>query len=373
MCVAAALARPASAETATGPQPGEGAEPRPRWSSSNSAAPGIWPTTRRWRNTFLYVENSVSTQTLGIGQNYQSRDPNYELTLGLRPRWYLAETDSYEVSLRADLGLAREFTNSDTTTKAGEWSATDFELASAFAFELRKSAGDSTALDIRLPRVTLPTSKVSYDSGKLLGVGVRALLAEDILLEGKQSAFFPNLEIALRADFGYQFTRSKVPTNASLERVRLDPDGRSVVSDQLGGATFAAESAVFGALASLYVHQAVVWSTLLDIRPAWHYPVRHDVQVCGVVLTGCTTPTGPDNPQTRSALTLFETDWLISLSRVLGLSVGYVNLSTQLAPDGRRRSVFYSPDARFFAQLNIGLDQLYVGASEGAKASSGAR
>ena len=35
-------------------------------------------------------------------------------------------------------------------------------------------------------------------------------------------------------------------------------------------------------------------------------------------------------------------------------------MSAQLGPDGRRRSLLYSPDARFYAQLNIGLDQLYV-------------
>jgi len=81
------------------------------------------------------------------------------------------------------------------------------------------------------------------------------------------------------------------------------------------------------------------------------------------VLTGCTAPSGAADPQTRTALTSFATDILMSLSDVVGLSFGYSNLSAQIAPDGRRRSVFYSPDARFYAQLNIGLDQLYLGVS----------
>jgi hypothetical protein len=205
---------------------------------------------------------------------------------------------------------------------------------------------------------------VSYDSGKILGLGLRALLAEDISLAGRGSAFFPNLELGLRGEYGYQFTRSQVPTNPSLERLRLDPDGHSVISDQLGGATFAAQSAVIGALAALYVHQSVMWSTLLDIRPAWHYPVRHDIEVCGVVLTGCTTPEGTNDPQTRSVITSFSTEVLLTLNNVLGMSLGYLNLTDQLGPDGRRRSVFYSPDARLYAQLNVGLDQLYVGVTQ---------
>jgi hypothetical protein len=348
------------------------AAPRARWSPSNPVAPGVWPTSVPWRNTFFYLENSVSTQTVGVGQSYQSRDPYYELTFGLRPRLYLAETEAYEVSLRADLGVTSERTNSDTTTEQGEWSATDFELSGAFVYELRKSASETTEIDLRLPRVTLPTSKVSYDSGKILGLGVRALLAEDVLLWGRESAFFPNVELGLRAEYGYQFTRSQVPTSAGLERIRLDPDGHSVISDQLGGASFASQSALFGALAVLYVHQSVMWSTLLDIRPAWHYPVQHDVEVCGVVLTGCTTPEGTNDPQTRSALTSFSTDVLVTLNDVLGLSFGYLNLTDQTGPDGRRRSVFYSPDARFYAQLNVGLDQLYVGVAQRRSAANNA-
>jgi outer membrane lipopolysaccharide assembly protein LptE/RlpB len=103
-----------------------------------------------WRNTFFYLENSASTQTVGVGTSYQSRDPYYELTLGLRPRLYLAASETYELSLRADLGVTTERTNSDTTTEEGEWSATDFELVGAFAYELRKSA--SRASPCRPPR-----------------------------------------------------------------------------------------------------------------------------------------------------------------------------------------------------------------------------
>jgi hypothetical protein len=364
VCAVAVAGRPAAAQTPSPADVAPQAAPQARWSPSNPVAPGVWPTSVPWRNTFFYFENSVTTQTVGVGQSYQSHDPYYELTLGLRPRLYLAETETYEISLRADLGLTSERTNSDTTSEQGEWSATDFELSGAFAYELRKTASETTEIDIRLPRVTLPTSKVSYDSGKILGLGVRALLAEDVLLAGRGSAFFPNFEVGLRAEYGYQFTRSQVPTNASLERLRLDPDGHSVISDQLGGASFASQSALFGAIAVLYVHQSVMWSTLLDVRPAWHYPVRHDVEVCGVVLTGCTTPEGTNDPQTRSALTSFSTDVLVTLNDLLGLSFGYLNLTDQMGPDGRRRSVFYSPDARFYAQLNVGLDQLYAGVAQ---------
>jgi len=337
---------------------------RPQWSPANPLAPGVWPTDLPWQNTFLYLENSTTTQSVGVGTAYQSRNPYYELTLGLRPRFYLVQEEQREINFGADIGVTSERTNSDSTTKRGEWSATDFEFVTRFAYVLREGKDGATELDVRLPRVTLPTSKLSYDSGKILGVGARVLLAEDILLQGREAAFFPDIELGLRAEYGYQFTRAVEPSNSGLERLRIDPDGRAVVSDQLGGATFAAHSAVFGALAALYVHQTVLWSLLLDVRPAWHYPVRHDVEICGVVLTGCATPSGTPDPQTRSVVTGFTSDLLVTLNDVLGLSFGYANLTAQLGPDGRRRGVFYSPDARFYAQLNVGLDQLYVGVSQ---------
>ncbi|MEP7049984.1 MAG: hypothetical protein ABJB12_06510 [Pseudomonadota bacterium] len=319
------------------------------------------PTTLPWHDTYLYWDHSLSTSTLGIGQDYLSRDPVYEMTIGLRPRYYLLEDPNKSISVRADLGLVTERTNSDTTTEQGEWSATDFELYGAFSYKLRESSRDLTELAIRLPRVTLPTSKISYDSGKLLALGVRLGAREDVVLEGRDATFFPNVELIAKAEYGYQFTRSDTPTNSNLERIRLDPDGHSIVSDQLGGATFARHAAVFGVAALLHIHQQVLFSSALDLRPAWKYPVQHDVQVCGVVLTGCTVASGVSDPQTRSVLTLFSSEFLITLTDVLGLSLGYANLTAQLGPDGRRRSVFYSPDARFYATLSVGLDQAYSG------------
>lgn len=341
-------------------------------STRNQTSPGVRPTALPWHDTFLYWDHSITTNTLGVGQSYQTRDPLYEMTIGLRPRYYFIDNDRVTLSARGDLGVISERTNSDTTTEQGEWSATDFELYGAYTYKLRESADDLTELGLRLPRITLPTSRVSYDSGKILGLGLRAGLREDVALEGRGAKFFPNLELAVKAEYGYLFTRSEVPTSSGLERVRLDPDGRSVISDQLGGASFAAHSAVFGLAALLHVHEAVLWTTAFEARPAWKYPVRHDVQVCGVVLTGCTTPSGVADPQTRSVLTLFQSEFWITFTDVLSANVGYLNLSGQIAPDGRARSVFYSPDARFYLTLNIGLDQLYEGLSPGARASAAA-
>ena len=391
LCAAFVVARPASAQEPSVRDPSAPA-PAPALPAAQASAPplldhpaplgrteapGVRPTTLAWHDTYLYWDHSLSTNTLGVGQDYQSRDPVYEMTIGLRPRYYLLEDPQKSISVRADLGVVTERTNSDTTSKQGEWSATDFELYGAFSYKLRESKSDLTELALRLPRVTLPTSKISYDSGKLLGLGARAGVREDVVLEGRDATFFSNIELIAKAEYGYQFTHSETPTNSNLERIRLDPDGHSIVSDQLSGATFARHAAVFGVATLLHIHQSVLLSSSLDLRPAWKYPVQHDVQVCGVVLTGCAQPSGISDPQTRSVLTLFTSEFLISLTDTLGLSLGYANLTAQLAPDGRRRSVFYSPDARFYATLSVSLDHAYSSLThreqQTASASSGSR
>jgi len=321
---------------------------------------GIEPTGLPWHDTYIYWDNAVTASTLGVGQNYQTRNPVYEMTFGFRPRYYFVENDRVTISARADLGVLSERTNSDTTTTQGEWSATDFEFWGAYSNILRQSKSDLTELAIRLPRLTLPTSKVSQDTGKILALGVRVGGREEIVLAGRDARFFSSIELLGKIDYGYQFTSSQVPVNGALERIRMGDDGRSIVSDQLGGATLAQQGAVFGIASWVHVHPRVNWISALELRSAWKYPVKHDTRICGVVLTGCTEASGVSDPQTRSALTYFQTEFWGRLTDTLELTLGYANLATQLAPDGRRRSVFYSPDARFYLTLNVYLDHLFV-------------
>jgi hypothetical protein len=351
LCCALATAHPLHAQSARVRETPRGLGPSPN---------GIEPTNLPWHDSYLYWDHSVTAATVGVGQDYQTRNPLYEMTIGFRPRYYLVENERLTVSLRGDLGVVSERTNSDTTTKEGEWSATDFEFWGSFSSKLRESKGDLTELAIRVPRLLLPTSKVSYDNGKILGLGVRVAVREEVVLNGRGAAFFPSLELFGYADYGYQFSRSQVPVNGGLERIRTGLDGRSIVSDQLGGATLAQQAATFGIASWVHVHQRLNWVTSFELRPAWKYPVSHDVQVCGVVLTGCTQASGIADPQTRSVLTMFQSEIWGTLTDTLQLTFGYVNLATQLAPDGRQRSVFYSPNARFYLTLNVALDHLYV-------------
>jgi len=371
LCSATFLACLACTLVATRPLYAQSARTRETPRGVSGASPeGIEPTKLPWHDTYLYWDHAVTAATLGVGQDYLTRNPLYEMTIGFRPRYYLRENERSSISVRGDLGVVTERTNSDTTSHQGEWSATDFEFWGSFAYKLRESKGDLTELAIRIPRLLLPTSKVSYDSGKILGLGVRVGAREEVVLNGRGATWFPSIELLGKIDYGYQFSKSEVPVNGALERIRMGIDGRSVVSDQLGGATLAQHAAAFGVAAWAHVHQRLNWITTFELRSAWKYPVSHEAQICGVVLTGCTQAGGIADPQTRSALTYFQSEVWGRLTDTLELTFGYANLASQLAPDGRRRSMFYSPDARFYLTLNVYLDHLYVNLAPGKRQSA---
>src|SRR6478609_10622025 len=311
LCCALLSARPLLAQSARVRETPRGV--------SGSTPDSIPSTNLPWHDSYLYWDHAVSAGTLGVGQDYQTRNPLYEMTIGFRPRYYLLENDRSSISVRGDLGVVTERTNSDTTTQQGEWSATDFEFWGSFAYKVRESKGDLTELAIRVPRLLLPTSKVSYDNGKILGLGIRLGGREEVVLAGRGARFFSSIELLGKIDYGYQFTNSQVPIKGSLERIRMGTDGRSIVSDQLGGATLAQHAAAFGLSSWVHVHPRVNWITSFELRSAWKYPVDHQVQICGVVLTGCTQATGFADPQTRSALTYFQTEFWGRLTDTLEL------------------------------------------------------
>ncbi len=158
----------------TGPLFAQSARARATPRQAGSPSPDdIAPVNVPWHDSSLYWDNAVTATTLGVGQDYLTRNPLYEMTIGFRPRYYLFENERTTLSVRGDLGVVTERTNSDTTTRRGEWSATDFEFWGAYSHVLRETKGDLTEFGLRLPRVILPTSKLSYESGKLLALDLR--------------------------------------------------------------------------------------------------------------------------------------------------------------------------------------------------------
>ncbi len=98
------------------------------------------PTKVPFRGSAIALDNSVSTQTLGIGSDYQTDNPTWETALGFRGIYRLWEqADKRSVLVGGSVALIHEFTNSDTTTERGEWTLTDAELLLGYSQKLAEN------------------------------------------------------------------------------------------------------------------------------------------------------------------------------------------------------------------------------------------
>lgn len=312
-----------------------------------------------WHGTRLLWDHSVTAATLGLGQDYQTRNPSYEMAFRLVPRYYLAETPSRNVSVRGDVMLLREFTDSDVTTRRGEWTFTDAELWLAFGEVLNQRPSTRTELVWRAPWLRFPTSNASLSTGRVLGLGTGVGVDQQVPLAGADAPAFRTTLLRPRLLYMYDFSRATVPTSDAIDRIRVSPAGRSVPSDQLSGTAFAEHELLLSLRAETEIVSNFGFVTEIGMR----YARRHELsatRVCGVVDTGCVeVGVSPDAPR-WSVATLFGAELWYSLGTAVEFGLEYTNLTGQLGADGQRRSVFYSPDARIAVNVSFVLDQVYA-------------
>lgn len=326
-----------------------------------------------YHHSIFSWEHSVTTQTVGVGDTPQSSNPTYAMGFVAKTRYYFLDDTpaGKHFSLRLDGGLYREFTNSDSTTKRGEWTFSDTELASVYARRFRGPADtDGTLAEVRPLTLTLPTSKGSYAAGRYFAAG--ALLGVTNVAPLLQGKVKPEISSLVRLAVGYKrwFARATVPTNASLERVRLTPDGRSLPTDSLSGASLVRDQIDLTARLRFDFGKDVIWTTDFGFSPSWKYPVQNDVQLCGVVLTGCTNVQVSADDTRYLVQTLFNAEVSVRIAPSLSVELGYGNIAGQLGPDGRRRGFFYSPDATFYASVSFTPHELAIPPSQIAQSHS---
>lgn len=309
-----------------------------------------------YHHTIFSWEHTLTAATLGVGDKPQSYNPTYGMGLVAKTRYYLLDDTraGKHFSLRLDTGLYTELTNNDVTTQRGEWTFSDTNIASVYAQRFQgRSDRDGTLWELRPLTLALPTSKVSFDSGRYFGVG--AAIGINNITPWLQGKVRPQIVSTLRVALGYQhnFARATVPTNPSLERTRLTPEGRTLPGDALSGASLTRDELELSARLRLELGKDLLWTTDAGFSPAWKYAVQRDVQLCGVVQTGCTDVRIANDDSRYLVRTQFNTEFSMRIARGFSIELGYGNLSYQLGPDGRRRSFFYSPQAIFYTSLSF--------------------
>jgi len=309
-----------------------------------------------WRGSVLLFDQSATTQTVGLGKDYQSADQTYELWFALKPRYTFYETKTTALSVGLWTNLYLELTNSDTTTTEHEPVLGATIVSAAISQTLWEQAGYKTSFSLG-PRVTLPTDKESRNSGRYLSIGASGGLSQTIPMAGKAAPSFNYVKLGVSSIYGHPLNRYTTPTNEDIQQPRQDVAGRLVFDNQLrfGMNTRDSISVTFSAGVALLPKLELGLSYV--ITNSWTYwPTPANV---------LTTPTGPaapqsiDNPTNHRvgtwALASIDYEALDEMS----VGVGYYNQTGQIGPDGQRRSPLWSPDARIFLTVTGNLDIIF--------------
>jgi hypothetical protein len=314
-------------------------------------------------STFL-VEQSMTTQTTQLQPGAeQSYVPLYEIWLSLRPRYYFNE----HWSVRARFDYTKELTNNQATTYYREdvfgdiW--TDLVYGTPIA-----ALWPGTKVKAGV-RAQWPVSKVSQGSGTYVTAGALASVTHKFAINGDDAPVLNEAHVELGVTYLHPFTNTTTPTaygNYTLTDVGEDGDYHgskaSIISDQVQGTTVVDHS--LWAVVDTGLQITPKLSVTLDwvLINQWHYPPPNQ----GIQ----TNTTGAVNP-VRTGDTIYTPNtWIIAdvdyaLCDELDLSLGYYNLTGEIAPDGQRRGLFgsdniwWSPDARVFLDVTANLDVLF--------------
>jgi len=324
-----------------------------------------------FRASILVFDQSISTQTLGIGNTPQTYMPFYQWWFSLRPRYWFTD----HIYLAARFDLYKEFTNSSEGNEASSGPATDYreddfgDLWTTLVYEQWFDKAKTRKLSVG-PRFLWPVSKASQGEGIYLQAGAIATYYQKVPIHDASAPFWDDVHFRLFAWYNHPFSRATTPTNSGFMYVRENTDDQSFLSDQLAGTTLTEHQLLLNAEAGLQVTPRVdVSLDLYDINQ-WHYS---PTSTCVTIEGGQCVPV----PSTESAASgqvgdqqfvqllwfLVEVNW--DVFDQLSLGMGYYNLQNELSSLGEHRALFganniwWSPDARFFFDITANLDAIY--------------
>lgn len=358
---------------APAPAPAPGATPAPAFGASVAADTGAKPEEKKeekkpeklpWHGSILLFDQSVTTQTVGVGGDYQSANPAYEHWYSFRPRWWFYEDDENTIDVGLRMDVYHELTNSDSTTQEREPVFGDVWVTPSYGRVLYKDkeAGVATKLTLG-PRFTVGTSKSSRGRGQAGTVGAGASLSQQLPIAGKGAPVFASGGLNAGLSYSHPLVRCTTPCSDSFERVRQDTEGRSFVSDTLSGGPMVNHSVIasVGGAADVTekLHLGLTYIWIMQ----WTYGITDSQAGAQVNTTNGPASAGAATGENFRVLPWFLASLDYDLIDEVGLGVGYYNYTNQLNENGQRRNPLWSPDARFFFTVTANLDAIYETAS----------
>jgi hypothetical protein len=313
----------------------------------------------RWHGSIFFLDQSVSSQTIGIGSDYQGSNSVYELWYSFRPRYYLYEAEADAVYLSGRFDLFQELTDSDVTTRKREPVFGDSWINGVYEhwFVQDEATGYGTRVSGG-PRLILGTSKTSRAVGTRFQIGGGGAVKQILPIRGPKRDSFQTIALTGSAYYTKYVNRCTTPCDASFSNARQDSGGRALVSDQISGAALVNHQIIASLGSELDIVEKLSFNASLIWVMQWLYPLSDQGSPI-VIATGPVQPEGSSDPQSFRVSPWLLTSVDYSLMDEVDVALGYYNYTNQIGPDGQRRSPLWSPDARFFLTITANLDAIY--------------
>ena len=299
----------------------------------------------------------ASTQLLGVGQDFLSSNHfRYIQALDLAASYVLVREKSYMLSVSAGLGLQTELTESNEAVQ-GRINQGDTALGATINLPLARSRGRlSTALTGSLIAL-LPTSRVSFSTGRFLLLSPRVGLLQRLPLAGKGAFLIDDVAAQLSLRYDRQFSLATTAVSPSFRRNRQDLFGNDLSDNVLSGGQIPSDSIRVGlnlqfddSVAEVPVSLSLGTGFAVSLLPG-----VGDSQV--VTATGTLDPRTTVEPRTARQQFSVRAALGAQATNYLGVSVAY---SSTVDPAGLSPNPFNSPFSVFIANLSLSIDTLFA-------------
>lgn len=326
----------------------------------DSATPAPQPAKKQ--NPFFFTRfnwtNTASTQIFGVGQDYQGGDSQqYTMDFQLNVRYAFIADSVKRFYANVGFGWGAELTNSDSTTKRNEWQLRDMSVGLGYQHRVYKNAdGTIATLPVVSANMVLPTSPLSRGQGKYLATSLNAALVQTLPIVPK-SDWLSDIYLVGGVGWTHLFARSYTPTNevVGVQQPRQGPDGAVIPNDQLVMSSFAMDNARLDLAYYITIYKDLSFNNSWEIL----LPFKHQFPATDVT----NIATGPVHVGASNVvlnpITTFDIGLSYSLFNMARIDLGYQNITAQLNDNrGKRRSVFYGPDAAFYTNVSVYIDSI---------------
>ena len=288
-----------------------------------------------WRGSEVSYRNVVSLVTLDPSAEL-TWNPYYAMEWGFKPRWWL--DDHWYVGARLD--VARELTQSDDTTDAGEaWLGDLLLVTGASRIVTIPWVDIDVSADLIL---TTPTSKISQARTLALGIGPGVRLARSFDGGGEwQLGYHVRF-----SSFLHRMTTAELETPLVPSCTRSGNGCDSFLNTGVRNVQWRVQQGVD------LSYEPLEWLTLsaaFEHIVDWLYPIESDDPRVSF---------GVDSPTDQRHASAFGFEVTFVPLPAMELGVGYETISPQLAPDSTYFNPFYNRYSTIYLDLRLEIDGL---------------